>query len=484
MRTHRPLALAAVLSLLAACQDTLGVASNDAGSLPPTDNGSASDAQGIASDAAAPGDSGDPLAEERAPLAYTPEGCMHRVSSLPGTINNVLGNRTVFGPMPAPRNVHTSWPADPSSTIAFVWQTDSQTRASVVQFGTDPMMLDQTALGSVSTGGLGSTEVTIHEAHVCGLRPDTTYHYRVGGEGHWSAVQRFKTAPAQGRTDYDVNFAVSGDSRDNFTTWRQVQERVVMDAQQPDFQIFTGDAVLLGTLQGAWQQWFTGAAGSQAVMPWMMAHGNHDALAINYLMQFAQPQVDAPEQSELYFSFDYGPVHLIFLNDTPLRDDYAGNVAGTQLTWMRADLTRARANRARVPFLVAVHHKPCFGSSRHSSTTDTVFVRTTWAPVFDEFGVDLVLNGHEHDFELSKELDGRGQEVSGRRGTRYIVAAGAGAQLYELQDGTPRSWSAYYESVVNFLRIHATMTRLEVTPYRLDGTIIDRGRVSLTPRPM
>ncbi len=188
MRTHRPLALAAVLSLLAACQDTLGVASNDAGSLPPTDNGSASDAQGIASDAAAPGDSGDPLAEERAPLAYTPEGCMHRVSSLPGTINNVLGNRTVFGPMPAPRNVHTSWPADPSSTIAFVWQTDSQTRASVVQFGTEPMMLDQTALGSVSTGGLGSTEVTIHEAHVCGLRPDTTYHYRVGGEGHWSAV--------------------------------------------------------------------------------------------------------------------------------------------------------------------------------------------------------------------------------------------------------------------------------------------------------
>jgi hypothetical protein len=43
---------------------------------------------------------------------------------------------------------------------------------------------------------------------------------------------------------------------------------------------------------------------------------------------------------------------------------------------------------------------------------------------------------------------------------------------------------AYYESVVNFLRVHATITRLEVTPYRLDGTVIDRGRVTLTPRPM
>jgi hypothetical protein len=50
-------------------------------------------------------------------------------------------------------------------------------------------------------------------------------------------VQRFKTAPAPGRTDYDVNFAVSGDSRDNFTTWRQVQERVLrMGGSQPDFR--------------------------------------------------------------------------------------------------------------------------------------------------------------------------------------------------------------------------------------------------------
>ncbi|MDB4932060.1 MAG: metallophosphoesterase [Myxococcaceae bacterium] len=457
--------LLAALALVASCQDVL----------PPL---SSTDA------AVAPSDGAASVDDERRPLAYTPAGCMHTVSSLAGTINNVLGDRAVFGPMAEPADVHTSWPADPSSTVAFVWRTDSQTRATVVQYGTSPTALDQTAVGSVSTGGTGTAQVTIHETHVCGLMPDTTYHYRVGGEGHWSAVQRFKTGPAPGRSDYDVNFAVSGDSRDNLAVWRQVQDAVAGGAQPPDFEVFTGDAVLLGTLQGAWQQWFAGATSAQSAMPFVMVHGNHDALAINYLMQFAQPQAAAPEQSELYFSFDYGPVHFVFLNDTPLRGDYTGNVAGTQLTWMRADLGRARSNRARVPFIVAVHHKPCFGSSRHSSTTDTIFVRETWGPVFDEYGVDLVLNGHEHDFELSKELDGRGQEVSGRRGVRYIVAAGAGAELYELADGTARAWSAYYESVVNYLRVHATMTRLEVTPYRLDGTIIDRGRVTLTPRPL
>lgn len=468
-----PLGLAA---LLVACQDPLPAATNDASTT--TDTGAAdNDASTDTDGAVTPTDAGD-LGAER--LSYTPTGCMHTVSTEMGARLNFRGDTATFGSAPTPANVHVSWAADPSSTIAFLWRTDEGTRATSVQYGTSMTALDQTATGHVSSGGASTGEVTMHEVHVCGLTPDTTYYYRVGGEGHWSDVQSFKTAPAPGRADYDVNFVVSGDSRDNFTTWRQVQEAVVMGMSQPDFQIFSGDAVLLGTQQSAWQQWFDGARASQRRMPMVMAHGNHDALAINYLMQFAQPQTSDPQQSELYFSFDYGPIHFVFLNDTPYRGDYTGNVGGTQLTWLRADLTRANMNRSRVPFIIAVHHKPCFGSSRHSSSEDTLFLRRTWPPVFDQFGVDLVLNGHEHDFELSKQLDGNGNEVSGRRGTYYMVAAGAGAQLYERTMNMP--YSAYYESVVNYVRVHATNASLTVTPYRLDGTVIDQGRLTLTPR--
>jgi hypothetical protein len=469
MRAHR-LCSIGLLSLLGACQEPLPTATADAG-VAPADHGAVVTDAGVAAD--------QPGTPETGP--YTPMGCAHRVAPLMGTHDNFLGDTTTFGASPAPRAVHVGWPADPGTVAAFVWQTDGATRATVVQYGTDPAALAQTAVGSVSTGGSGANEVTIHEAHVCGLTPDTTYHYRVGGEGHWSAVQRFKTAPAPGRTDYDVNFVASGDSRDNTTIWAQVQTRVLAGMQPPDFQLFSGDAVLLGTQQGAWRQWFEGAQPTMAVMPFVMAHGNHDVLAVNYLMQFAQPQADSVDQSELYFAFDYGPIHFVLLNDSPR--DLAGSIAGTQLNWLRADLGRARANRVRVPWIIVLHHKPAFASSQHANESDTALVRNTWPPVFDEFGVDLVLNGHEHDFELSKEVDGRGQEVSGRRGTRYVVAAGAGAQLYTLA-GAARPWSAYFESVVNFLRVHATMTRLEVTPYRLDGTIIDQGHLTFTPRPL
>ena len=416
-------------------------------------------------------------------FTYVPTGCTHRVTAPEGTTHTVREDRTTFGAAPEPHNVHVSWPADPASVAAFVWQTDAATQASVVQFGVSPTALDQTGVGSVGTAGATGSQVTIHEVHVCGLVPDTTYHYRVGGEGHWSAVQRFKTAPAPGRTDYDVHFVVSGDSRDDANLWRQVQERALAGLNPPDFELFTGDAVLVGFLQSLWQGWFDGARGSMASMPFVTVHGNHEGLSVNYLLQFAQPQTGVASQDELYFSLDYGPVHLVVLNDSPLRSDYDGDVLGTQLAWLRADLTRARANRARVPFIVVTHHKPPFSSSTHSTETDVLTLRRGWAPVYDEFGVDLVLNGHEHDFELMREVDGQGREVQGRRGTRYIVAGGAGASLTTMAAGAVQPWSAFFESTLNFLDVHATMTRLEVTPHRLDGSVIEGGRISLAPRP-
>lgn len=429
-------------------------------------------------DAATTTDAAPDVDPAYAPLRYTPMGCAHTVRTEDGTAGNYR-DQPMFGAMPTPTAVHVNWPADPSTTAAFLWNTDQDTRASTVQYGTSRMTLDRTATGHVSTGASGAAQVTTHEVHVCGLTPDTTYYYRVGGEGHWSEVQTFKTGPAPGRTDYDVNFAVTGDSRDSMAVWRMVQERMVSvtASRQPDFEVFSGDAVLLGTIQDAWQAWFAAATPTLTHMPIVMAHGNHDNLAINYLLQFAQPQADSSERSELYFSFDYGPVHFVFLNDTAR--DMAASVAGSEVAFLRSDLAAARSNRSRVPFIVVVHHKPAFGSSRYTGDAETEFIRRTWPPIFSEFGVDVVFNGHEHVFEISKEIDGTGAEVPAGRGTVYITSAGSGAQLYETG---MRAWQRYSESAVNFCLVHVTNRSLEVVPYRGDGTVIEQGRLMRTPR--
>lgn len=415
------------------------------------------------------------------PLRYRPEGCAHEVHTTEGARGNARGDTATFGPAWMPRAVHVTWAADPATTIAVLWSTDAATAASAVEIGESPMRMDRTVVGHVSTSGLAGNRVTVHEVHVCGLRPDTTYHYRVGGPGHWSPAQSFRTAPAPGRADYDVNVVVFGDSRDRVDVWAGLQPRVAQASpmRQPDLALFTGDAVYFGPVQALWDQWFDAARPSMARMPFVLAHGNHEGLAANYLAQFAQPQSDDPERDELYFSFDYGPLHVAVLNDTP-RGGELDALVGAQLAWLREDLGRARGNRGRVPWIVVMQHKSLFSASAHVDDADVVFLRERWAPVFDELGVDVVFSGHEHDFEVADGIDGRGEPLAGRRGTTYFTSGGAGAPLY---GATPRPWSRHIERVENFLLVRATMGSLEVVPYRADGTVIAEGRRALTPRP-
>ncbi len=454
-----------VLSALAAC----GPGSTTDMDVAPADG--SNDGSNDGADDSPPRDSGI----STTPLRYMPAGCRHMLSTAPATRNNRMGDATTFGPMPEPRNVHVTWPTnDPATTIAALWATDAGTLATTMRYGTDRAALAMTATGHVSTGGLAGNEVTMHEVHVCGLRPATTYYYQVGGEGHWSEVQSFVTAPAPGGTGYDVTFSVAGDSRDDVGVWRAVQERMhsVAAMRVPDFEVFTGDAVLIGLIQSQWDAWFTNGRMSMARMPFLMAHGNHEALSVNYLMQFAQPQVGMAVQDELFFSVDYGPIHFIMLNDSTGSNAV---ITGVERDWLVADLRAV--DRARTPWVIAVHHKGAFSSSTHTSDSDTQLIRATWPAVFATGGVDLVLNGHDHDFEITQPLGGDGAPVTSGRGTVYVTAAGAGARLYGARMSP---WTRYSESVVNFALVHVTERALDLTPYRGDGTVIDQGRLSLT----
>lgn len=398
---------------------------------------------------------------------YTPEGCSYMVQNTSRSGFLYLRDTSTFGAMPEPRNVHVNFAGPPSTSAAILWSTDFDTRATVVQIGTSMAALSRTALGHVASGGTGDDRVTVHEVHVCGLTPATTYYYRVGGEGHWSPVQSFKTAPAN--ADSTVNFAVCGDSRDNLVTWQRVQRAIVQQSGMniPDFLMFSGDAVQLGQIQGAWETWFRGATATMGTMPWIMAHGNHDALAINYLLQFAQPQGGDMNQSELYFSYDYGPMHIVVLNDTGT-GSLTELINTTERNWIEADLTRANANRAMVPWIVVMHHKPPFSSAVHSDDADTVQVRMAWPPLFARFQVDAVFNGHDHHFEMTQPLNGMGTPVAaGEYGTTYVTSAGSGAELYDRS--VNRSWTKVIEKVDNFTMVRASRTALRIEGFRVDG---------------
>jgi hypothetical protein len=458
-------------TLVAACSPP--VDTRDTGASDASDSFDASDAM-VPDDVPAPD-----AADARASLEYMPTGCSYRVHTTPGTSLNAMGDTNTFGSNPDPQDAHVTWASDPSTSAVVLWRTDAATLATVVQYGTDMATLGSMATGHVTSSSASATlGAHMHEVHLCGLVPDTTYYYRAGGEGHWSAVQRFRTAPAAGGSGYDVNFAVAGDTRDDFAVWTMVQSQILAmsGASTPDFLMFSGDALPIGTDQNLWNQWFAASRPTMPLMPYVFAHGNHEALSLNYLVQIAQPQSDDPQADELYFAFDYGPVHFVVLNDSASSATALASLISAEQSWLMRDL--AAVDRARTPWVVAFHHKGAFSSSNHTSDTDVTSVRAAWPPVFAQSGVDVVLNGHDHNFEVTQPLLGDGTPApSGMHGTVYYTAAGAGAMLYP---SATRGWTRYSESVVNYLLVHVTEHAFQVTPYRLDGTVIDQGTLSLT----
>jgi predicted phosphodiesterase len=96
----------------------------------------------------------------------------------------------------------------------------------------------------------------------------------------------------------------------------------------------------------------------------------------------------------------FGPVQLIALDSTRSGDRH-------QAMWLETTLAGSDAAFR----IVALHHPP-YSAGWHGSSRDA---RRAFLPVFQRHGVDLVLAGHEHDYQRSKPI----------RGTVYIVSGAA-----------------------------------------------------------
>jgi len=73
-----------------------------------------------------------------------------------------------------------------------------------------------------------------------------------------------------------------------------------------------------------------------------------------------------------------------------------GGPFGDQLGWLRADLTKAVANRKTVPWIFVSGHRPFYSSSPSGTSPES---RQYFEPLFNEFDVDVIFWGHIHWYE-------------------------------------------------------------------------------------
>ncbi len=376
--------------------------------------------------------------------------------------------------------------ADPTSTAAMLWETAAANHAAKVKIGTDPNTLTEVHTGFSYTepaAGFSPSPTFFHEVHVCGLKPGTTYYYQVGGgpggSEVWSATQSFTTVPNAGK----ITVGALGDARDVVGTWQLVQGRM-RDASVA-MQIVTGDIVDIGSNESFYTQWLDAiwkdpaspgkfiTLGQQMMVP---IAGNHENDASQFYSNFVMPGDGA--YSEQFASFDVGNTHFTMIDDQPISVDPASDASTAILGWADKDLAAANANRAKVPFVVAISHRGLYSTSTHSGNPDVLQVRSKLQPLFDKYAVDLALTGHDHEYERSKPLKA-GNPISGDpvvgTGTRYVICAGAGADAYGVGATTAyREIAAAYGKGTPYIGAYSLLTlegnKLTLTAYGLKAS--------------
>lgn len=373
----------------------------------------------------------------------------------------------VFGSDPTPRLVHLGLMGDPKTSMVAQWRTaDEQTRASQIRYakGANLAAADLTEKQEgveFAYRATGTDLIRMHQAHLCGLEPGTAYSYQVGGTDlsgnqSFSPVYTFRTAPdVVAHPDAEVVFGFVGDSRGGYDVWQlliaQLQQRT------PDLILFSGDAVTIGLTQFEWEEFFGRAEPLFARVPVISAHGNHEVNAINYYSQLALPG------DQENFGIDYGFAHITVGNDTP---DDISKLGGEFKDRLEADFTASNAARWKL----FMHHQPMFSAStRHGPSTT---LQNAWLPLIDAHHVDLVLNGHDHDYEVSKPMINKQVQATSDNATVFVVAGGAGAELY---DSGSDFWTLYSEKTYSAAILHVRRDQLTMEAFRQDGTPIPQG---------
>lgn len=368
-------------------------------------------------------------------------------------------NNERYRPTPMPDRISLSWAADPATTAAITWRTDGQGGTPMVEYAVadeGPKFLARVqklpAESQVIT--TDANTATCHTVRLSGLQPDTRYMYRVGDGTNWSEWIHFSTAAAGPR---DFSFVYFGDAQNDVRSlWSRVAREAYREAPKAAFFLHAGDLINKANADGEWGEWFEAAGFISGMTPVIATPGNHEyangQISGHWQPQFEFPKNGPPGLSESTYFIDYQGTRIISLN--------SNEQLAEQARWLRAVLA-ANPNR----WTIVTFHHPVYSTAKGR---DNPKVRETWQPIFDEFRVDLVLQGHDHTYGRTNLASGTGGRSPA--GTVYVVSV-SGPKMYEADRKTV--FTRIAEETQLFQIIHVSQNEIRYEARTATGRLYD-----------
>jgi hypothetical protein len=382
---------------------------------------------------------------------------------------------------PPVAGLHLQFGADASAEMVVSWHTLQPVGQPRVLLGRLDGKLEQTAQARTMnyTDAKSGQVVFAHHAKLGGLEADSSYIYGALHDGAEPEFGTFRTAP-QGRAPF--TFTSFGDqgtptlgrklvlpagaalptpvfASDNLGSPAAGDTTLGVERLRPLFHLLNGDLCYANVAEDrvrTWWDFWENNSRSARNRPWMPAAGNHENELGNgpigyqaYQTYFSLPPT--PGQTEatrgLWYAFTVGNMRIVSLaNDDVVYQDggnsyVRGYSSGSQRAWLERELAATRDNRD-IDWIVVCMHQVAISTVDKFNGAD-LGIREEWVPLFDKYGVDLVVCGHEHHYERSHPIRGRRSNatltpipvatatdvIDTTKGTVHMVIGGGGTSL-------------------------------------------------------
>ena len=230
------------------------------------------------------------------------------------------------------------------------------------------------------------------------LAPGTTYSYTVAGSAETYSFTMPASAAASPTDVFPFHLGLTADIGQTEVTRATVRQLRAALEGKAGAVLLAGDLSYADGYYHRWDTYGRMMEGLAARVPIMTTGGNHevgDAEAwVSYNLRYPMPFRQSGSVSNLWWSRDIGPAHVVSLCSYAATD-----AASLQYKWLERDLS-LRLNRTRTPWLVVMMHAP-FYNSNIGHQGESELMRQDMEALLYRHHVDLVLSGHVHAYERS-----------------------------------------------------------------------------------
>ena len=376
------------------------------------------------------------------------------------------------------RNIRQVMTADPAHSRVIMWQSDYAVKEPVLEYRMEGKENGETVPVQAEKFTDGGKNTWIYRARISGLEPGQTYGYRIRDGKKATAWMSLKAFA--GNTFKALVFPDSQSA--DYSAWKATAQPAWQRNQDAQFFVNMGDQVDNGQDASQWNAWFDVVEPMAEKIPMATTVGNHETYDLNwkvrrpeaYMKLFNLPQNGYAQYPNRFYSFTVKDVHFVVL-DTVFSEmkDLEPNLEQDEIQWFRKDMEQNRQKWN----IVVMHKDPlryAFNPATGRTGRDEGIEQEgkVWMPLFDEYGIDLVLSAHLHTYR------NRGHIRDFRHnpdGPLYILTGVAGDVRY------PGLWKQHpldeyvapQPETDNYLVMTKTDDELQLQAFLPDGTLLD-----------